>query len=120
MQKLDLEQLEGRVGGSLFDSRGDRIGRIDEVYVNEATGVPEWIRVPVGPLGTRSTLVPVERLEVRDQDLVISHDKAFVKAAPVYLEPYGALPPGEEARLFEYYGLRPSQFGRPHAAVPHR
>jgi hypothetical protein len=120
MEKLELEQLEERVGNTLFDCRGDRIGPIDSVYVNEATGVPEWIRVPVGPLGTRSTLVPVERLEVRDQDLAVSHDMAFVKAAPVYLEPYGTLPPGEEARLFEYYGLHPSQFGRPHAAVPRR
>ncbi|HWC39502.1 MAG TPA: hypothetical protein VG476_13270, partial [Acidimicrobiales bacterium] len=66
----------------------------------------------------RSTLVPVARLEVRDTELHVTHDRDFVRAAPAYFEARGALPPANEAELFEYYGLPPSEFDRPHAAVP--
>jgi hypothetical protein len=118
MASLDLEQLERYRGHTLLDNAGERVGRIDDVYLNETTSAPEWIRVAVGPLATRSTLVPVAHLEVRDSELHVTHDRDFVRAAPVYFEAQGSLPPAQEAQLFEYYRLPASHFGRPHAAVP--
>jgi hypothetical protein len=120
MADLDLQDVHRYVGMDLFDCEGDRIGKIEDVYVNEATERPEWLRVSVGPLGLRTTMVPVDRLDDDQGRLAIRHDKAFVQAAPVYPAPYGTLPPADEARLFSYYGLPPEQFGRPHAAVPMR
>ncbi|HWC37118.1 MAG TPA: PRC-barrel domain-containing protein, partial [Acidimicrobiales bacterium] len=101
---MDVEHLEQFRGRTLLDVAGERVGRIDDVYLNEATREPEWIRVSVGPLATRSTLVPVARLEVRDTELHVTHDRDFVRAAPAYFEARGALPPANEAELFEYYG----------------
>jgi sporulation protein YlmC with PRC-barrel domain len=118
MADFDLHDVHRYVGVELFDRDGERIGKIEDVYLNEATGRPEWLRVSVGIVGIRSTLVPVERLGDDRGKLVIRHDKAFVQAAPVYPEPYGALPPADEARLFSYYGLPAEQFGGPHAALP--
>lgn len=88
------------------------------MYLNEVSATPEWIRVAVGPFNTRSTLVPVERLEVRDGELFLTHDRDFVRAAPAYFEAHGSLPPVQEAELFAYYELETSRFGRPHTAVP--
>jgi len=51
---------------------GERIGGIEEVYLNEATERPEWLRVSVGPMGLRSTLVPVDRLEDDNGVLVLA------------------------------------------------
>ena len=120
MADLDLHDLGRYVGAELVDRNGERIGGIEEVYLNEATERPEWLRVAVGPMGLRSTLVPVDRLEDDNGVLVIRHEKAFVQAAPVYPEQYGTLPPADEARLFSYYRLPLEHFGGPHAAVPTR
>src|SRR2546421_9998144 len=93
----DLHDVRRYVGADLVDSDSERIGKVEDVYVNEMTGCPEWLRVSVGPWGLRSTLVPVDRLEDDSGRLTIGHDKTFVQAAPVYPEPYGALPPAAEA-----------------------
>src|SRR2546430_10341146 len=115
MADRELEDVRRCVGVELFDSNGERIGKVQDVYLNEATGRPEWLRVAVGLMGVRSTLVPLQRLEDDKGKLTICHEKKFVLAAPVYREPCGSLPPADEARLYEYYGLQLEEFGTPHA-----
>ena len=38
------------IGRKAFDRNGAKIGTVDEVYLDDATGVPEWAAVRTGPV----------------------------------------------------------------------
>jgi uncharacterized protein (TIGR02271 family) len=99
----DRTQLHG---STLLDRDGDKIGKIDDIYVDAHTGRPEWALVNTGLLGTKSTFVPIADA-TRDGDgdgVRIPYEKAHVKAAPG-VEPDGALNEQEEQALYEHYGI---------------
>ena len=46
-------------GATLVDRDGDKIGSIDEIYLDQDTGRPEWLAVKTGMFGTRLSFVPI-------------------------------------------------------------
>ena len=73
------------VGYTVYDPDGDKIGKVDDLFVDE-NDQPEYIGVKMGLLGTRSTLIPWELVEVRDTEstLIVSVDDAHVKDGPTF------------------------------------
>src|SRR4028119_275757 len=60
--------IEDRFAGyTVYDSDGDKIGKVDDLFVDE-NDQPEYIGVKMGLLGTRSTLIPWQMVEVREED----------------------------------------------------
>ena len=53
------------IGRKAFDRNGSRIGTIDEVYLDDATGVPEWAAIRTG-LFSRDAFVPLEPSDLID------------------------------------------------------
>lgn len=54
------------VGYEVRDVRGQKIGRVQEIYTNER-GEPEYVRTKLGPAGMgRSVMIPVAAVEVDD------------------------------------------------------
>ncbi|GAA4957268.1 PRC-barrel domain-containing protein [Streptomyces heliomycini] len=53
------------IGRKAFDRNGNRIGTIDEVYLDDATGVPEWAAIRTG-LFSRDAFVPLEPSDLID------------------------------------------------------
>ena len=51
------------IGRKAFDRNGTKIGTVDEVYLDDATGEPEWAAVRTG-LFTRDAFVPLEPSEL--------------------------------------------------------
>ncbi|MEV4422220.1 PRC-barrel domain-containing protein [Patulibacter sp. NPDC049589] len=96
----EVEELQGR---QVVDSGGHKIGKIDEIFLGEASGEPEWALVNTGLFGLRSSFVLITDADLADGDVTVPFDKATVKDAP-NIHPDGALSPDEEARLFEHYG----------------
>lgn len=45
------------IGRKAFDRTGTKIGTVDEVYLDDATGVPEWAAIRTG-LFSRDAFVP--------------------------------------------------------------
>lgn len=91
------------IGRKAFDRQGAKIGTVDEVYLDDATGVPEWAAVRTG-LFTRDAFVPLEPSEVVDGALVIPFERALIKDAP----DFGVgrhLSPEQELQLYRHYGL---------------
>jgi uncharacterized protein (TIGR02271 family) len=101
-QSADLERL---TEGHLLDADGDKIGRIADIYVDNASKRPEWVLVNTGLLGTRESFVPIAEATERDGDIVVPYDKATVKGAPS-IDADGELSDAEEAELYRYYGMR--------------
>ncbi len=97
------EKLDWR-GHKMVDSAGDKIGKIDEIYVDDASGEPEWALVNTGLFGTSSNLVPLADARADGDDVVVAHTKDTVKDAPQLGEGQ-QLSREDEAELYRYYGI---------------
>ena len=91
------------IGRRAFDRNGMKIGTVDEVYLDDATGEPEWAAVRTG-LFSRDAFVPLEPSEFTGEELRVPFDKALIKDAP----DFGVgrhLSPEQELQLYHHYGL---------------
>ncbi|MET7902923.1 PRC-barrel domain-containing protein [Streptomyces sp. NPDC005355] len=91
------------IGRKAFDREGAKIGTVDEVYLDDATGEPEWAAVRTG-LFSRDVFVPLEPSEVIGDTLRVPYDRALIKNAP----DFGVgrhLSPEQELQLYHHYGL---------------
>jgi uncharacterized protein (TIGR02271 family) len=93
-------------GYTVYDPDGDKIGKVDDLFVDE-NDQPEYIGVKMGLLGTRSTLIPWEMVEVREADssLVVSADDGHVKEGPTF-DDDREITPQFESEVYSYYGLQ--------------
>lgn len=91
------------IGRKAFDRNGDKIGTVDEVYLDDATGVPEWAAVRTG-LFTRDAFVPLEPSELVGNALRVPFERALIRRAPD-LGVGRHLSPEQELQLYRHYGL---------------
>jgi hypothetical protein len=96
-------------GQNLLDSNGDKIGKIDEIYLDADSNMPEWALVTTGLFGSKQSFVPIEGAtpDENGDGIRVPFDKATVKDAPT-VEPDGALSEHEEADLYRHYGREDS------------
>ena len=91
------------IGRKAFDRDGSKIGTVDEVYLDDATGEPEWAAVRTG-LFSRDAFVPLAPSELVDDTLRVPFGRALIKEAP----DFGVgrhLSPEQELQLYHHYGL---------------
>ena len=91
-------------GRTLVDRDGEKIGTLDEVYVDQEGGQPEWALVHTGLLGTKKNFVPLRGASPAGEDIQVAVDKQAVKDAPS-VDTDQELSPAEERQLFEHYGV---------------
>lgn len=91
-------------GQDLVDRDGDRLGRIEEIYLDAATDEPEWAVVHTGLLGTKQTFVPIRDARAAAGGIRVPFEKAVVDDAPA-ARADGQLSQEEEAALYAHYGL---------------
>ncbi|HEV3378318.1 MAG TPA: PRC and DUF2382 domain-containing protein [Thermoleophilaceae bacterium] len=95
-------------GRTMIASDGDKIGKIDEIYLDEETGRPEWALVNTGLLGMKSNFVPLTAATSEGDEVRVDYSKDQVKDAPG-IDPEGQLSQQEEAALYRHYGLEYSE-----------
>jgi sporulation protein YlmC with PRC-barrel domain len=88
----------------VYDATGSRIGETSEVYLDDETGLPEWVTVKTGLFGTKESFVPLRDAELTTDGLRVPVTKDVVKDAPK-IDPDGRLSPAEERELYRHYGL---------------
>jgi sporulation protein YlmC with PRC-barrel domain len=99
-----LEDVKTWRGMTIVDTAGDKIGTIEDIYLDRQTGEPEWASVKTGLFGLKSTFVPIADAELTGENQVrVPFQKEQVKDAPK-VDADGELSPEEERRLYEYYG----------------
>lgn len=69
----------GRAAG---DTAGDKIGTIEQVYVNDATSQPEWVTVKTGMFGTKESFAPLYQSSAEGDTVRLAVTKDVVKGAP--------------------------------------
>ena len=98
----DPAEIEGR---TVRSTDGDKIGKVDVVYIDTDTERPEWAAVSTGMFGHKVSLVPLAAATTTaDGDLQVPFDKNTIKGAPSH-EPDQELSEADEAELFTYYGV---------------
>jgi len=85
-------------------SDGEKIGTVDEVYLDTANGEPEWLSVNTGLFGMKSSFVPLQGADPSGESVRVAYTKEQVKDAP-NIEPDAELSTEEEQRLWSHYGL---------------
>ena len=105
MNTSELASWEGR---ELVDPQGDRIGTIQDIYLDDQTGQPEWLAVRTGMFGMRHSFVPIAGASLQGDEVVSRWDKQTVKDAPT-ADADGALSQDEENRLYTHYGMSYSE-----------
>ena len=88
----------------VYDTDGDKIGSVGQIYLDNNTGDPEWVSVRTGLFGTKETFVPLQQAQVSDDRITVAFGKEQVKDAP-QIDADGQLSPADEDQLYTYYGF---------------
>lgn len=91
-----------------FDSNGEKLGDVQEVFVDDHSGQPTFVEVKHGLFGMSSSLVPLKGHRLQGEDLQLAFSKDRIKDAPDVNADEG-LTPEEQNRIFEHYGIAGAQ-----------
>jgi uncharacterized protein (TIGR02271 family) len=120
---LTVDQAVQMRGKNAIDRDGDKIGKIEDVYLDHDTGQPEWLAVGGGLFSGGVSFVPLAEATTQGDDVRVPYEKSHVKDAP-RAQADGALSQAEEARLYQHYGLdygeNRSDSGLPEGGAPRR
>jgi hypothetical protein len=94
------------VGLEVFDSHGDRIGKLHELYLG-GSGRPDLALVKTGLFGLRSTFVPLAGASLEGDAVIVPYAKTLVRDAPALPKGEHEITAAEEAAVYRHYGLQP-------------
>jgi len=101
-----LRELEEKYEDyKVYDNRGERIGKVDDLFVDESDR-EEYIGVKMGFFGMKSTLIPMDIVRVNEDErsVEVSDSKDHVKSAPSF-DDDEHITPDYEDRIRSYFGL---------------
>jgi hypothetical protein len=100
--------IEDRYAGyEVDDPDGEKIGKVDNLFVVRDIDNPAYISVKMGFLGTRSTLIPWAAVYSTDDAgrlLVVYVDKETAKNGPTF-DDDSEVTPDFEDEVYSYYGF---------------
>jgi uncharacterized protein (TIGR02271 family) len=91
-------------GREVIGSDGEKIGTVDEVYLDTASDKPEWLAINMGLFGLKSSFAPIQGARPEGEAVRLAYTKEQVKGAPG-VEPDQELNDSEERSLWSHYGL---------------
>lgn len=101
---ITTEQLQNVIGSDATAPDGSKIGAIGQIYLDNATGEPEWATVRIGVVGATESFVPLTDAHLRGGTVVLPYDEDKVKNAPS-VDVDRELSEQEEEQLYAYYGI---------------
>src|SRR6478609_2921227 len=98
MRHLSKDQLLQQRGNDLYDSHGDKVGKIVEIYLDSGS----WALVNTGLFGAKSSFVPLREASDHGGTLSVPYEKGRIKDAPD-MDADGQLSPDQERALWGHY-----------------
>jgi stress response protein YsnF len=105
LNESDAQRLLGRTA---YDTDGNKVGKVGQVFLDDTTGRPDFATVNTGLFGTKESFVPLQDARLDGDDLVVAVHKDQVKDAPNVDLDGDHLDPSEEQRLFAHYQMSSS------------
>ncbi|MEU3103800.1 PRC and DUF2382 domain-containing protein [Streptomyces griseoflavus] len=103
---ITREEISILLDHPVYDGDGNKIGDAKHVFLDDASGRPEWVTVKTGMFGSSESFVPMRDAALVKDHLEVPYRKDKIKGAPnVDIDAGGHLSVDEEQRLYEYYGI---------------
>jgi len=102
---LDQTSGDDLLNATVYDTEGNKIGRVGRVYLDDRSGEPEWVTVHTGLFGTKESFLPLAQARLEGEQLTVPIGKDAVKNAPHVDPDSGHLSLEEERQLYQHYGL---------------
>jgi uncharacterized protein YrrD len=101
-QHQDIGEWHGK---KLVDRDGEKIGKLEDVYVDVETDEPMFGTVKEGLIGRHLTFVPLAGITIGPDSLQVTVSKAEVKTAPNIELQGDELSREDESTLYHHYQL---------------
>ncbi|MEU2119955.1 PRC and DUF2382 domain-containing protein [Streptomyces sp. NPDC016459] len=103
---ITQDQISSVLDHPVYDSNGNKLGEAKHVFLDDATGQPEWVSIKTGLFGMNESFVPIKDATMVEDHLEVPFAKDKIKDAPnVDVDSGGHLSEEEEHRLYEHYGI---------------
>jgi sporulation protein YlmC with PRC-barrel domain len=100
--KFSVADWQGKM---LIDSYGEKIGKLQDVYVDVETDEPQFATVKEGIVGRHLTFVPLAGIKVGPDDLQATVSKIQVETAPD-IDLHGEeLSQADESTLYHHFEM---------------
>ena len=100
--KWNVAEWHGKV---LVDCNGEKIGKLQDVYVDVETDEPQFGTVKEGFLDRHLTFVPLSGIQIGPEDLQVTATKEQVRSAPD-ISMYGdELSQADESALYHHFEM---------------
>ncbi|HVA76149.1 MAG TPA: PRC-barrel domain-containing protein [Acidimicrobiales bacterium] len=92
-------------GKMLLDRNGEKIGKLQDVYVDVETDEPQFGTVKEGFIGRHLTFVPLGEIQIGPDDLQVAVTREQVQSAP-NIEMHGEeLSQADESTLYHHFEM---------------
>jgi hypothetical protein len=98
-----IEEADSWIGRTAIDDSGEQIGMISQIWVDDASGRPEWASIMGPAIGAREALVPLAGAVAVGSGRQFAFTKAEIVDAPAVAAD-GRLELEEKEQLCSYYG----------------
>lgn len=92
-------------GKMLVDRDGQKIGKLQDVYVDVENDEPQFATVKEGFLSRHLTFVPLGEIKVGPDGLQVAVSKEQIRSAPNIEQHGGGLSQAEESALYHHYEM---------------
>jgi PRC-barrel domain len=100
--KVNVAEWHGKL---LVDLNGEKIGKLQDVYVDVETDIAQFATVRKGFIERYLTFVPLRGITVGPGALRVAVTKRQIQAAP-NIEHHGELSQADESALYHHYALK--------------
>ena len=99
-------QIRNVLDHPVHDADGHKVGNAKHVFLDDATGEPDWVSVQTGMFGSNESFVPIRDAHMVEDHLEVPYPKDKIKEAPnVDVDAGGHLSAEEEQRLYRHYSI---------------
>jgi len=99
-----IEDVKAWRGNDAVGPDDNKLGTVEDIYLDQETGEPEWVALKTGMFGSKLSFAPLAQARLDGDTVVLPYEKDQIKSAP-RVEADGALSQEEEAELYRHYGL---------------
>lgn len=103
---LTEKQWDAVIGATAYGSDGEKLGKVGQLFLDDATRKPEFVTARTGLFGRRESFIPVRDAVLEDERLLVPYTKDQVKEAPHVDVDAGHIGPEAELHLWAHYGLQ--------------
>ena len=100
---IDTNRINDLIGADAYGSDEEKIGSVEQVYLDDQTQEPTWVTIKTGLFGTGESFAPLQDASFDGDRVRVAYPKDMVKDAP-RISSDGSITREEEASLYHYYG----------------